>query len=39
MSMYNYSKVFFEKISAETGFIRDNLEKVFRLCEIGRAHV
>ena len=32
--MYNYSKVFFEKISAETGFIRDNLEKVFRLCEV-----
>jgi len=23
-----------EKVSAETGFIRDNLEKVFRLCEI-----
>ena len=32
--MYNYSKDFFDKISTETGFIRDNLEKVFRLCEV-----
>jgi len=32
--MYNYSKSFLDKISAETGFIRDNLEKVFRLCDI-----
>ena len=32
--MYNYSKVFFDKISTETGFIRDNLEKVFRLCDV-----
>jgi len=32
--MYNYSKGFLEKVAVETGFIRDNLEKVFRLCEI-----
>ena len=32
--MYNYSKSFLEKISMETGFVRDNLEKVFRLCDI-----
>ncbi|MDP4277022.1 MAG: nucleotidyl transferase AbiEii/AbiGii toxin family protein [Bacteroidota bacterium] len=32
--MYNYSKSFLEKMAVETGFIRDNLEKVFRLCDI-----
>ena len=32
--MYNYSKKFLEKIAAETGFIRDNMEKVFRLSDI-----
>jgi len=32
--MYNYSKSFLDKVATETGFIRDNLEKVFRLCEI-----
>ena len=32
--MYNYSKSFLEKAAAETDFIRDNLEKVFRLCDI-----
>lgn len=32
--MYSYSKSFIEKIAAETGFIRDNLEKVFRLFDI-----
>ncbi|GHT52856.1 hypothetical protein AGMMS49982_14220 [Bacteroidia bacterium] len=32
--MYNYNKQFLEKAAAETGFLRDNLEKVFRLCEI-----
>jgi len=32
--MYNYSKFFLDEISAETGFIRDPLEKVFRLCEV-----
>jgi len=32
--MYNYSKSFLEKTAAETGFIRDNLEKVFRLFDI-----
>jgi predicted nucleotidyltransferase component of viral defense system len=32
--MYNYNKQFLEKAAKETGFLRDNLEKVFRLCEI-----
>lgn len=32
--MYNYSKNFLDKIAIETGFIRDNLEKVFRLYDI-----
>ena len=32
--MYNYSKSFLEKVAEETGFIRDNLEKAFRLCDI-----
>jgi len=32
--MYNYTKKDLDKVAAETGFIRDNLEKVFRLCEI-----
>jgi predicted nucleotidyltransferase component of viral defense system len=32
--MYNYSKSFLEKTATESGFIRDNLEKVFRLCDI-----
>ena len=32
--MYNYSKSFLDKVATETGFSRDNLEKVFRLCEI-----
>jgi predicted nucleotidyltransferase component of viral defense system len=32
--MYNYNKQFLEKAAAETGFLRDNLEKVFRLCEV-----
>jgi predicted nucleotidyltransferase component of viral defense system len=32
--MYNYSKSFLDKMAVETGFIRDNLEKVFRLCDI-----
>jgi predicted nucleotidyltransferase component of viral defense system len=32
--MYNYTKKDLDKIAAETGFIRDNLEKAFRLCEI-----
>jgi predicted nucleotidyltransferase component of viral defense system len=34
--MYNYSKNFLEKVATETGFIRDNLEKVFRMCDILR---
>ena len=32
--MYNYSKNFLDRIATETGFIRDPLEKVFRLCDI-----
>ena len=32
--MYNYSKIFLDKIATEADFIRDNLEKSFRLCEI-----
>ena len=34
--MYNYSKNFLDRIATETGFIRDPLEKVFRLCEVLR---
>ncbi len=29
-----YSKKDLDKIASETGFIRDNLEKIFRLCDI-----
>jgi predicted nucleotidyltransferase component of viral defense system len=32
--MYNYSRKDLGKAATETGFIRDNLEKVFRLCNI-----
>ena len=32
--MYNYSKTDLERIASGTDFIRDNLEKVFRLCDI-----
>ncbi|MDR0605648.1 MAG: nucleotidyl transferase AbiEii/AbiGii toxin family protein [Bacteroidales bacterium] len=32
--MYNYTKKDLDKVAVETGFIRDNLEKVFRLCEV-----
>lgn len=32
--MYNYSKTDLERIASSTDFIRDNLEKVFRLCYI-----
>jgi predicted nucleotidyltransferase component of viral defense system len=34
--MYNYSKNILEKMAVETGFIRDPLEKVFRLCDVLR---
>lgn len=34
--MYNYSKSDLERIASETNFIRDNLEKVFRLCDVLR---
>lgn len=32
--MYKYDKNYFEKRAKETGFIRDNLEKVYRLTDI-----
>lgn len=32
--MYRYDKSYFEKQAEETGFIRDNLEKVYRLVDI-----
>ncbi|WP_294083892.1 nucleotidyl transferase AbiEii/AbiGii toxin family protein [Proteiniphilum sp. UBA5384] len=32
--MYNYSKTDLERIASGTDFIRDNLEKVFRLCDV-----
>jgi predicted nucleotidyltransferase component of viral defense system len=32
--MYNYTKKDLDKVAGKTGFIRDNLEKVFRLCEV-----
>ncbi len=32
--MYKYDKSYFEKKAKETGFIRDNLEKVYRLVDI-----
>ena len=32
--MYRYDKSYFEKQAKETGFIRDNLEKVYRLVDI-----
>lgn len=32
--MYKYDKGYFDKRAKETGFIRDNLEKVFRLADI-----
>lgn len=32
--MYKYDKSYFDKRAKETGFIRDNLEKVFRLADI-----
>jgi len=32
--MYNYAKKDLDKLAVETGFIRDNMEKVIRLCEI-----
>ena len=34
--MYNYSKTDLERIASGTDFIRDNLEKVFRLCDVLR---
>ena len=32
--LFNASKSFLEQTSRETGFIRDNLEKVFRLIDV-----
>jgi len=34
--MYNYSKSDLERMASETNFIRDNLEKILRLCDILR---
>ena len=34
--MSSYNKTYLEQISKEKGFVRDNLEKVMRLCEILR---
>ena len=33
-SLYRYDKSYFDKRAKETGFIRDNLEKVYRLIDI-----
>ena len=33
-SLYRYDKTYFDKCAQETGFIRDNLEKVYRLADI-----
>ncbi len=32
--MYKYDKHYFDKRASETGFIRDNLEKVYRLADV-----
>ena len=32
--MYNYDKIYIAKRAAELGFIRDTLEKVYRLADI-----
>lgn len=32
--MYNYNKIDLERIASGVDFIRDNLEKVFRLCDV-----
>lgn len=32
--MYNLDKAILERASAETGFVRDNLEKVYRLADV-----
>jgi hypothetical protein len=32
--MPNFTKRYLDTLAAETGFIRDNLEKVLRLCEV-----
>jgi len=32
--LYNYTKKGLDKIAAQTGFIRDNLEKIFRLNDV-----
>jgi len=34
MKLHRYSKQDLEKLALETNFIRDNLEKAFRLCNI-----
>ncbi len=32
--MYKYDKSYFDKKANETGFIRDNIEKAYRLCDV-----
>lgn len=34
MSLYKYDKAFLEQKAKETGFVRDNLEKVYRLTDV-----
>ncbi len=34
MNLYKYDKRYFDKRATETGFIRDSLEKVYRLADI-----
>ena len=34
MNLYKFDKAFLEQKSKETGFVRDNLEKVYRLTDI-----
>lgn len=34
MNLYKYDKRYFDIKASETGFIRDNIEKVYRLCDV-----
>lgn len=34
MNLYKYDKAFLEQKAKETGFVRDNLEKVYRLTDV-----
>lgn len=33
-NLYKYDKGYFDKRASETGFIRDNIEKVYRLGDV-----